>query len=84
MNPFLCEFKAKYYKVTIYNMHSSYLYHNLLTFFTFRVLSDNSLSKIDSDAFIGLHKLRRLSLHNCGLTVIPAEALKHVNGLSSL
>lgn len=49
-----------------------------------RVLSDNSIARIDVDAFLGLHKLKRLSLHNCGLTVVPAEALRRINGLQTL
>lgn len=48
------------------------------------VLSDNSLLHIDSDAFIGLIKLKRLSLHNCGLSVVPGKALSHLENLNAL
>lgn len=48
------------------------------------VLSDNSIARIDVDAFLGLTKLKRLSLHNCGLTAVPAEALRRIRGLHTL
>lgn len=48
------------------------------------VLSDNSIARIDADAFLGLTKLKRLSLHNCGLTAVPAEALQRIRGLHTL
>lgn len=40
--------------------------------------------EIETDAFCGLGKLKRLSLHNCGLTVVPDEALKQLIGLQTL
>lgn len=50
----------------------------------FSILSDNSLLHIDSDAFIGLNNLKRLSLHNCGLSVVPGKALSHLKSLNAL
>lgn len=62
--------------------HISYLF-SFPNFF-FSILSDNSISNIDSDAFVGLQDLKRLILYNCGLTVVPGEALKQTLSLSTL
>ena len=66
-------------------------YHNLeiktkLIFMSllFRILSDNKLDNIHDDAFLGLEKLKRLVLHNCGLHNFHLEPLRRLRNIAFL